>query len=640
MSIQRKFVIAISVLIGLLVLIAVIASSQRESRLIQSQVNTEVASTKNSILQVLEVSDRIMARQVDASLNVFNLLLDQQGQPSQTETVTVGNERVSNLSFGDMSVADNHNLVDELTRLVGGTATLFSRSGDRFIRISTNVQKSDGSRAVGTELAQGGAAIKAILQNKSYFGQVDILGAPYVTAYQPITRGSDVIGIAYVGYKANLEALTQVIEETRILDTGFVAVFDRNNVLQMHSEHQSPEAVQRITNDQQADWQMQSTEFGPWGYRIVTAVHQPEISSRVNSAVLMQSLPIVIGGIILLAVLIFLVRTIITARLQSTIEMLNKITNGEGDLTQRFNSTSNDELGVMARGFDKLLEQISEMVGDISEATTELLSEANKLEDIAEQSGAAVGKQTKKTEQAATAVHELSIAAQTVASNAMQAEEAARSVNQLTQSSNEVIQDMSLRIAEQIADADASEVTLTSLNQASGDIANVLQVIHGVAEQTNLLALNAAIEAARAGEQGRGFAVVADEVRSLAGRTQKATEEINTMITRLQSGVKQVSDALQKQSSRARENGAAIEKASASLDEVMYAASDINDRNTEIASAAEEQSMVANEISQNVEEISEQSLQTAAYAEQTSSASSDLRTLIERVRSKLASYKV
>lgn len=640
MSIQKKFMIATIAVMLLLMLITVAITISREQQNIEDEALTAVFQQTAQTMRFLTVTDSLMHQQVKASMAVLLDRINRLGPTAQGGSRQVGEYRVADLQFGDSLQAQQFDLVDRLTELMGGTATLFSRSGDDFIRISTNVKTADGNRAVGTLLDPNGNAIKAILQGEAFYGVVDILGNPYFTGYEPLVdRFNRVIGIAYVGYQVDLAELNAAVEESRVLKQGFVALTDRQGNLRQHSDNHAPQTISAILTANNADWQVTETAFDPWGYQIHVAYSEKEISNLLWASSLKLILSaMIIGGIIVVLIYVLLNRVVVS-RIQQLISALDQITAGEGDLTRRFNATSQDEFGQMANAFDKLLEALRQTIVQLDGRSNELVTASDQLSNIAEMSSQAVNQQSDQTEQAATAVHEMSVTAQNVAESAVGAESAAQNVQRQTDEANQLISRMRQTMELQAHEFKDSASLLDSLKQASNDISQVSDVIRSIAEQTNLLSLNAAIEAARAGEQGRGFAVVADEVRTLAGRTQSSTGEIEALIGRLHQGVELVAKLMETQIKQAEVNVSASQEASGALQKVITAVSEINHLNSEIASAAEQQSAVSDEISRNVTQIRDQSETNAQQAAQTRQAGQLLHQLAGQIKKILASYK-
>ncbi len=282
---------------------------------------------------------------------------------------------------------------------------------------------------------------------------------------------------------------------------------------------------------------------------------------------------------------------------------LDDIAAGEGDLTRRLPVTSQDELGQLAGSFNRFVEKVHGLVRQIVEMTGQLTELVGQVSEQTQRSEQAMGQQRHETDQVATAINEMSAAAHEVAKSAQNAAEAAQQTDREGQAAKSVVDGSIQRIHSLVEDIRSSGVSLDSLQQDVLSIVSVLDVIRSIAEQTNLLALNAAIEAARAGEAGRGFAVVADEVRALASRTQQSTQEIQGMIDRLQQGTQQSVTSMRRSSDAGELTSEQANKAGESLDAIAQLIATINAMNAQIASAAEEQTAVAEEINRSVHQI-------------------------------------
>ena len=282
---------------------------------------------------------------------------------------------------------------------------------------------------------------------------------------------------------------------------------------------------------------------------------------------------------------------------------LDDIAAGEGDLTRRLPINSQDELGQLAGSFNRFVEKVHGLVRQIAEMTGQLTELVGQVSDQAQRSEQAMGQQRHETDQVATAINEMSAAAHEVAKSAQSAAEAAQQTDREGQAAKNVVNGSIKSIHSLVEDIRNSGLSLDSLQQDVQSIVSVLDVIRSIAEQTNLLALNAAIEAARAGEAGRGFAVVADEVRALASRTQQSTQEIQGMIDRLQQGTQQSVTSMRRSSDAGELTSEQANKAGESLDAIAHLITTINAMNAQIASAAEEQTAVAEEINRSVHQI-------------------------------------
>ncbi|MUF06416.1 HAMP domain-containing protein [Pseudomonas sp. CCM 7893] len=356
------------------------------------------------------------------------------------------------------------------------------------------------------------------------------------------------------------------------------------------------------------------TEYLPkWDMVIGTAVNLDGIETQVSEVEVKvhQRMEGVLLSIIGIAVIVLLVIAAVGMLVANTILRplhlmkinLDDIAAGEGDLTRRLAITSQDELGELAGSFNRFVDKIHGLVRQITEMTSQLTGLVSQVSEQAQRSEQAMERQRHETDQVATAINEMSSAAHEVARSAQGAAVAAQQTDAEGQAAKRVVDGSIAQIHALVSDIRSSGVSLDSLQKDVSSIVSVLGVIRSIAEQTNLLALNAAIEAARAGEAGRGFAVVADEVRALASRTQQSTQEIQGMIDRLQKGTEAAVESMRRSSDAGDGTSAQANEAGASLDTMAQLIGTINSMNAQIASAAEEQTAVAEEINRSVHQI-------------------------------------
>ncbi len=299
----------------------------------------------------------------------------------------------------------------------------------------------------------------------------------------------------------------------------------------------------------------------------------------------------------------------------------------EGNLTRPINVDGKDEAGRLLLAMAKMQDKLRDTLQRISGSATQLASAAEELNSVTDESARGLTQQNNEIEQAATAVNEMTSAVEEVARNAVSTSEASKNATTSAGDGRDLVQETVSAIERMSADVQSTATLIGDLANESRDIGKVLDVIRGLADQTNLLALNAAIEAARAGEAGRGFAVVADEVRALAHRTQQSTSEIERMIGSIQSGTEHAVDSMRNSTERAESTLNIARGAGMSLDTINSAIVEINERNLVIASAAEEQAQVAREVDRNLVNIRDLSVQSATGANQTSAASNELSRL-------------
>jgi len=326
------------------------------------------------------------------------------------------------------------------------------------------------------------------------------------------------------------------------------------------------------------------------------------------------------------------------ASLRSLGEIMGKV--ADGDLTVRFQVRSRDELGELGQVFNTTVAQVRELIERVGQTVAEVERQAGRVESVSGESNHTVSEQHGQIEQVATAMNEMSATAQAVATSAEAAVGSAQSVNEETVNGRALVVAQVggiQRLASEI------EQSVTVINQLAGDsqaISQVLDVIKTIAEQTNLLALNAAIEAARAGEQGRGFAVVADEVRGLAQRTQKSTAEIEQMIARLQNGVGAAVKTMHASHALAEDTVGQSAQVEQALEHILDAVGLIVDQNQQIAAAAEQQTAVAHDIDRNIVAINEAGQRTAEGAGHTEQASRELTQLVGHLQQLIAAFRV
>ncbi|KWS98228.1 chemotaxis protein [Pseudomonas syringae pv. cerasicola] len=314
----------------------------------------------------------------------------------------------------------------------------------------------------------------------------------------------------------------------------------------------------------------------------------------------------------------------ITTPLQETLEVVERV--ASGDLSRNLKVDRKDELGKLQATIQRMTVSLRELVGGIRDGVTQIASAAEELSAVTEQTSAGVNSQKVETDQVATAMHEMTATVQEVARNAEEASEAAVAADRQARDGERVVNEAIAQIERLASSVGNSSEAMGALKQESDKIGSVLDVIKSVAEQTNLLALNAAIEAARAGEAGRGFAVVADEVRSLAQRTQKSTEEIEALIARLQSGTQQAATVMDSSRELSTSSVELTRRAGGSLESITKTVSAIQAMNQQIA-AAEEQSATAEEINRSIINVRDVSEQTSAASEETAASSVELARL-------------
>ncbi|MEE5069776.1 methyl-accepting chemotaxis protein [Pseudomonas alliivorans] len=312
----------------------------------------------------------------------------------------------------------------------------------------------------------------------------------------------------------------------------------------------------------------------------------------------------------------------------------------QGNLTQPIKVDGTDEAGRLLQAMKTMQDKLRDTLQRISGSATQLASAAEELNAVTDESARGLVQQNNEIEQAATAVNEMTSAVEEVARNATSTSEASRNATASAGDGRDLVLETVGAIERMSGDVKETAELISNLANESRDIGKVLDVIRGLADQTNLLALNAAIEAARAGEAGRGFAVVADEVRALAHRTQQSTSEIERMIGSIQGGTEQAVTSMRNSTERAESTLSIAKGAGLALDTINTAVEEINERNLVIASAAEEQAQVAREVDRNLVNIRDLSAQSTTGANQTSAASTELSRLAVDLNSMVGRFSL
>ncbi len=430
---------------------------------------------------------------------------------------------------------------------------------------------------------------------------------------------------------------------------ALVAEFDRGfdrwkatslRVLEMASS--DPDAASRLSfADSEAQFEEARTAIDKLGELEDNAANAvgTEAIARGEALVWQQGL-IIASGLLVCLVLVVGFPLLVTRPLHNLLYRIEQIADGDGDLRVRLDVLSRDELGKLSHAFNRFLDKLQPLIKEVGRVTGEVADSAQSLAGMAAANDRLISSEHAAVDQVSTAATEMSVAVHEVARNAQNAADAARHAEVQSREGAQVVGATIHSIRQLAQEVESASDTIQTLEQETANIGAVLAVIKGIAEQTNLLALNAAIEAARAGEQGRGFAVVADEVRALAARTQESTKDIQQMIERLQAGVQNAVKATHSGSARARQS---VEQA-AGVDQALSVTGDsvqrINDMAAQIATACEEQSSVTEEIARNISDIRDLSNEAAQTSEQSTRASQHLSELSHGLAQLVGRFRV
>lgn len=504
-----------------------------EARLLADQLNTFHSTLRESTQRL----SGLFEKRFGAGLSVRG------DQP-----IAVAGVQTPSLFLGSDLLNNDFDEVDEFKDTSGGVATVFVRSGEDFIRISTSLTKQDGSRAIGTALDHQHPAYQRLLAGQSYVGRAVLFERSYMTQYTPVRDAAGkVIAVLFVGfdYTDAQNAQFENLKRFRIGSTGSLALLDEqkrwlvppagvqalDQSIPVMLDLAKKPGEGRFWSDKNEDFYSVAVPFegGPWS--VVASMPKAEIR-EVTWAV---GIRLVIGSVLAMLFAVGAAVWLLRSKLQPLSDLVRQAEAlGAGDLSARLNVSSHDEIGQLARSFNQMGEALSTMVSHIRKAAEEVNSRAQALSGLSGGAYEGMEQQSGEITSMAGAVEEFSATSLNIADNMGSTERLAQENAQQTRIGRTSMQEASSSLEHIAAALNSTATVINTLGQRSQEIGGIVGVITSIAEQTNLLALNAAIEAARAGEQGRGFAVVADEVRNLASRTRQATDEISGMIQSIQ----------------------------------------------------------------------------------------------------------
>ena len=652
-SVAFKLILMLATGISLLLAIATFGLSSFLGNKLEARALETLQGTNRQIVDMIDAYNQALKEEIRRLNRVFASSYPESFSRDGQEILHHGSSVISQ---------DSHALADRFSTLTGAYATVLTRKGEDFERTATSIQDEQGKRASGTQLGREHPAVAPLLRGESYTGKARMFGRDVMTHYQPIRdRDGAVIGAFFTGidFSAGLIELRKKVLAVKIGETGYPYAFDAGRdkgLLTLHPKIEGTSLLDvRGARGEAFAQTMLETKNGVIRYwwqnpgdseareKIVVFNHYPEWNwvlasgsylDEFNAEGRQASLLLAAATVLLISLIVISIwwtcRRWIAQPLQQAIAIADRV--ADGDFTARIDTRQSDEIGHLMRAFARMQEQLSRLLGDVRGAADQVAANTCQLQAASTGVADSSQEQSDAITCMAASVEEMSSSITLIAENAGHAEEIARdSVRQAEESS--AIIDNAVGAMTQIADTVRQTAsTVEALGEHSESISSIAGTIKDIADQTNLLALNAAIEAARAGEAGRGFAVVADEVRKLAERTAQSTQQIGQLISAIQNATR---DAVDKMDRGVAEVGSGVElagTANASIRRIYQGATEVSRAIAGITDAIREQSTASHSVASGIEQIAGKIEKNSSEAKTTAGAAEELQTLAQQLR--------
>ena len=568
---------------------------------VERQAAAEAGHQTDVVLASLSTIDQLTHAQVESGMKTLQDEGQRIGVASIAGTTDLAGKTVPDLHLGKESEVLNFAMVDHVKSLVGGTATLFAWDGTNFIRVTTNVVKPDGSRAVGTVLDVKGKAYASLTAGHAFNGVVDILGAPYTTSYVPMRDAEGKLaGAWYTGYRLDsISTLGNSIRESAILDHGFLALLKPSGDVVFQGKQFSADQVKQVRQSPQG-WIVNEKTYPEWGYTVLTAYPKSDVTQRLlgRAGILAAQVLVLVGFVVLLQ--LFLLRRQVLLPVRHLTERL-----ANADLNTLIEIERNDEIGELATSFNQFVLRLRQTLLQVRDGSASATGKSGEIRELGRRAVVSSNNQQESAREVVEAISSLAENISSVSSHTDEATEHARAAAETARSGSEKVTAAVSLIQKLTYDTRQSATRIVALNEYTRQIGSIVGVIQEIAAGTNLLALNASIEAARAGEHGRGFAVVAGEVRRLAERTAQATHQVAELVGGIERETVQTTEGIRESCTHAAEGAAAIAGLSAAFEQITTMIVEVDSRMSQIAQSARAEVASANTVSQTIRNVAE-----------------------------------